>query len=95
MNIKTKGHISWQAFSHFIQIVLILPLIFVLSPCLVYIILKLNRVSAFPALIKVQKAGPVTKPMVEYRFHPELTAKSKILQIINKILEKYSLLTTF
>ena len=95
MNQKSKGHVSWQAFSLFIQIILILPVVFVLSPCLVYLILKLNRVSAFPAFIKVHKAGPILKPMVEYRFHPELTAKSKILQIMNKILEKYSLLTSF
>jgi glutamine amidotransferase PdxT len=70
-----------------------IPVIFVLSPWLVYLVFKLNHISEFPAIIKVQKISPVSKSMFEYRFHPELTAKSKILQICNKILEKYSLIT--
>ncbi|MBN2764276.1 MAG: hypothetical protein JXR41_14375, partial [Bacteroidales bacterium] len=73
-------------------VLLVTTVLFVLSPLYIYIAVKLRWKNGPWPVIKVRKADAVSDTFFEYRFHPLLTRKSKILQMGNKLLKKYSML---
>ena len=94
MNPKNQNHSFWPVFLFLVKKLLIIPVVFMISPYLVFLVVKSSHDSLFPAIIKVQRNGElVSKSTIEYRIHPALIEKSKILQIMNKIMKIFSLPT--